>query len=626
MLMTSKGLFARPATDWMQQATNLRAADTVRWQRILFMAPNWVYAHKSLVDDNRFFFSPQGKTDPQSELNATIVALLNPESHVELAGGTHPLCIFPARQLFLQEVVGIPTEEFPKVACDSLREWLTGRQFPSVSMVFSAFYPDNPSSMFGHSFLHFYRRTQTGTVQSFLNDDALNFAGVPGDTNALTFAWGGITGGFPGVFSLDAYFVKLQEYNNLESRDLWEYGLDLTPAEIQRLMLSLWEVAWFRINYYYFDDNCSYMMLALLETARDQIHLTAQIPFWVTPSDATRVAVKALARDQEPRFYPSARSRYLERFQYLDHSQQQQMRRFFSDGQMTQVLDEIRTDTPVRQRRFLDAGIEHIDFTEKLGGNKVAKQYATQRHALLLARSRIAEASDPLTRMPREQDPVTGHPTSRVSVGLSRENKTSAYEFRVMPALHELMDDPQGYSNGMAIAFTDLRLQYIPRWNRVRLRSLDLLRIASLRSREALVQPLSWTLTIGSEQEALPTSQAQSFLHSFIRSGAGWSGELHPRVTAYALGLGEVGYSEVPGLYTYAGVGSQVGLLAQVAAHWRARLQLQWLRARGQGQYQTRRDGEIHLAYAPQARQQWELSWRDRNVSREVYGSWSWFY
>ena len=75
------------------------------------------------------------------------------------------------------------------------------------------------------------------------------------------------TGGFPGRFYVMPYYVKVQEYSNIESRDLWEYELSLSPAQVQRLVMHAWETRTTEFDYLFLTRHCSYQLLTLLEVA-----------------------------------------------------------------------------------------------------------------------------------------------------------------------------------------------------------------------------------------------------------------------------------------------------------------------------------------------------------------------
>ncbi|MGT0149952.1 Lnb N-terminal periplasmic domain-containing protein [Vibrio metschnikovii] len=101
---------------------------------------------------------------------------------------------------------------------------------------------------------------------------AINFAAEPeGNDNPALYAMKGLFGFYPGRFTVMPYYRKVREYNDIESRDIWEYPLNLTEQEVERVLLHLWEMQLAEFDYYFLDENCSYQLLALLELARDDL-------------------------------------------------------------------------------------------------------------------------------------------------------------------------------------------------------------------------------------------------------------------------------------------------------------------------------------------------------------------
>src|SRR5690606_18640561 len=119
---------------------------------------------------------------------------------------------------------------------------------------------------------------------------ALNFgAFIEGDDNSILYAWRGLMGGYPGLFALVPYREKLSEYNRLENRDLWEYRLNLTAEETTRMVEHVWELKQIRFDYFFFDENCSYRLLELLEIARPGLELTEHFPLTAIDRKSTRL-------------------------------------------------------------------------------------------------------------------------------------------------------------------------------------------------------------------------------------------------------------------------------------------------------------------------------------------------
>ncbi|MRR37246.1 DUF4105 domain-containing protein, partial [bacterium] len=104
---------------------------------------------ESLVDDPRFFLSPQGKISPAAELEATLRGLFaaGPD------GDEHPRCRFPARASWLAEELAIDADRLPPRACPQLDEASAAVNPQSVVLVFPSAHPNGPASMFGHTLL-----------------------------------------------------------------------------------------------------------------------------------------------------------------------------------------------------------------------------------------------------------------------------------------------------------------------------------------------------------------------------------------------------------------------------------------------------------------------------------------
>ncbi|MEI8617212.1 DUF4105 domain-containing protein [Pseudoalteromonas sp. B193] len=87
---------------------------------------------------------------------------------------------------------------------------------------------------------YFYIDAKDQTRHKELLAFAVNFAAEPdGSDNAAMYALKGLIGSYPGKFSLMPYYKKVREYNDLESRDIWEYKLNLSEPQVELILLHL---------------------------------------------------------------------------------------------------------------------------------------------------------------------------------------------------------------------------------------------------------------------------------------------------------------------------------------------------------------------------------------------------
>lgn len=238
-----------------------------------------LFGLRSQVDDPRFFLAPSGKSDPQAELEATLQGLFS----VEEDETQHPVCRFVARYHWLAEKLKIDPSRLPVPECSRFAEIMEHIKPASVTLIFPAAHINSPASMFGHTLL-----TVDTASKSRLLAYAINYSAVTRETFGPVFAIKGLFGFYPGYFSILPYYGKLQEYSDVDHRDIWEYPLNLNGDEIKRLLMHTYEMDKIYSDYYFFDENCCYDLLFLLDVARPSTGLTDQFSSWVIPIDTIR--------------------------------------------------------------------------------------------------------------------------------------------------------------------------------------------------------------------------------------------------------------------------------------------------------------------------------------------------
>jgi len=235
---------------------------------------------ESEVDGARFFLSPDGSSDPQAELEATLRAFYRPPGG---SRDTHARCRFPARLHWLDTKLEIARELAP-VRCPKLARYRAAMAPESIALVYAANSLDSPVTAFGHTFLLFRRAGGADVTVEYTADT---------DTaNPILYAFKGLFGMFPGHFRHQEANSKLKYYLD-EERDIWEYDLALTTDELTQLVRHLWELASTHFNYYYMSENCSYGVLSLLEGAVPRLDLLDSTKYVVPPVDTVKALYRA---------------------------------------------------------------------------------------------------------------------------------------------------------------------------------------------------------------------------------------------------------------------------------------------------------------------------------------------
>ena len=219
---SSLGFSLTKADALIRQSRSLQIGKDLAWRRILFIGPAWFDQSKSIIDDPKFFFAQDGLKNPQSELEATLRAFVETDLGSLDSMNKHPICRFPARYHHLKFRLPELENYVVPIECSAFENFWQEHRFKMVSLVFTAYYANNPASTFGHTFLRLHRLSTRKGRQSALLDSAINFSAVirPG-INPIIYTYKGLTGGFDGNFFFVPYYEKVQEYNNYDTRDLW---------------------------------------------------------------------------------------------------------------------------------------------------------------------------------------------------------------------------------------------------------------------------------------------------------------------------------------------------------------------------------------------------------------------
>ncbi|CBL44159.1 Hypothetical protein HDN1F_05760 [gamma proteobacterium HdN1] len=250
-------------------------------------------SYRSDTQDPKFFLSPQGQRSPQTELLASLEEMAKPQPQ----GNEHPQCRFPARFAWLRSLPSSPLAAAEVQECPGFSAFQHRIAARSVSMIFPEPNMDDVSTLFGHSFLHFKRvpAGESELTEDYSADDyTLNFAArlAPGMKQSdLLKNW--LTGPLDGIFTMTPYGKKLQDYLQTESRDIWEYQLNLNQEETDQLVRHAWELRGTDFEYSFFLENCAYRMLNFLDVARPGLNLHRKYALYAAPLDTIETVIAA---------------------------------------------------------------------------------------------------------------------------------------------------------------------------------------------------------------------------------------------------------------------------------------------------------------------------------------------
>ncbi len=595
----------------VDKAREMRLWNNNEWLNLLHYN-NEYNSFNSQVDDDRFFYASDGRTNPQAELLETVRHLfLTTEDD-----NRQTQCQFVARTAWLSEKLDINQGVLPEVHCSEYLEWRQLTRADSVTMIFPAYHLNSPSSMFGHTLL---RLDNSSDTQSEWLSFAVNFgANINNDDNSLIYAYRGLAGGYPGSFITEPYYKKIQEYNRIEHRDIWEYELNLTPAETERMILHLWELKTINFDYYFFDENCSYRLLELLEVARPGIELTDEFILTAIPVDTVR-AIETAGLIKATSYRPAQATEIQHIKQSLNDNQRKLAIQLSGDIAVINS-DAFKQLSLLDQKKVIDLAYRFLRYQN----TKTSRDSAIAKRSYQLLQKINAYAKDINieTTITTPYPPENGHKSKRASFSAGERLDNSYAEFALKMAFHDLEDNNNGFLQGAQINIGNLVMRAEDNVG-LRLFRLDLVDIFSLTPRNDFFTPMSWKVYSGFERQ-LTNNKDQLTYH--VTGGAGGTWEYLKNHQYYALAIARLEANKQLRNTLEPAIGFNTGLLSHFK-NTTARLEIsgeQFLDSvyRIRAQYTQNYAINTNHSIKFYARQQWQndnTEFTDINLSYQYY-------
>lgn len=229
--------------------------------------------YTSLVENNVFFITPQGKTDPKKEYEASLKLVQNQDLQFKSN--------FPLRYKYIALQNNIKYD--PTISISN--------NVSSVIIAFPSSYMSNPASMFGH--LYLVLKTDKGTLDS----DILHYVADTDGDRTINYIFKGLSGQYKGSFIKEPYYKEIKKYNYVEARDITYYDLILSEEQIENLQLHYLELKNCFFYYYFLDQNCASFIGKLLNVILDNDIVTKRA--YVMPSQIINDLYKSSLLENE---------------------------------------------------------------------------------------------------------------------------------------------------------------------------------------------------------------------------------------------------------------------------------------------------------------------------------------
>ena len=522
--------------DLQNKAREKKLAGAPQWRRLMHYHDR-LGSKESTLDSDAFFLSPEGKTNPDKELQADLRAFFMPVDKADKIEGkddtyNHPQCLFPARYDWLNRQLGFDPRLMPPVRCKDYQDFKSAVDARRAALIFTSAYMGNPASFFGHTLLRLDSKEETPLLSH-----ALNYGAITGSDGGLSFMFKGVFGGYNGIFSVYPYYDTVNLYNNMENRDIWEYRLNLTPEQIDRLVAHIWELGHNSANYYFFSENCSYMLLETLNAVLPEQDLTE--PFYrplfsnyTIPVDTIRTVLKQKNILKEAVYRPSRQSKLKHAYSFLSDKEKEQLHKLLkSPRQVDAVMNSDLTDK--QKANVLVTAYEYIQYAF-IAGDIPLDEMRRDSIKILTPLSSIKEKSN-ITDVPvPEKRPDEGHLSGAAAIYGGRRNHKDFIDITLRPAYHTLTDETAGFLPFGAITYMDATLRWYENDNDLRLQKFSFVDIMSLAPRNKLFKPFSFKLNAGVESYFYPDKDKEGYVF-YAGFGAGWSGQICDEVITYLM-------------------------------------------------------------------------------------------
>ncbi len=601
-------------SELVARARSERLAATREWHLLLHYHENVFGGYTSEQDGPTFFLAPNGKTNPDAELEATLAGFFFDDL---IGEAKQPVqCAFIGRYRWLKEKLAFDDRRLPPQSCEKFDRWIEALAPHSITMIFPSAFMNNPASMFGHTLLRVDRQGQTPQMRILAY--TINFMAEVPDDEGLMFAVRGIAGGYKGGFSVIPYYLKVREYRDIENRDIWEYRLNLTDAQVRRLLMHVWEMGNASFDYFFFRENCSYQLLPLLEVADPSWRLTDQFTWWTLPGDTVRLATRQPGIVGAAVYRPARTTQIRRRYERLSSDERGLLRKILQEPALAR--EPSFQQRPVeRKALLLDIASDYLRY-QSITDEKQAEIYKARDREVLVARSELKVKSDDTPVEPFVTRPELGHRTTRIGMGAGYRQDEWFEEVNLRASYHDLLDPEPGYAPGYQIELLSGALRHYEKQNRTRLERFTLANVLSLTPADALFLSPSWKVNVG----------MQTLLHSGCRyctagvanGGAGLTFETHLLKREYFFGFGELEttYSHAFEEKHRAGGGGTLGMMADLTDRWRLLASAGYLRfALGEKSDEVRWSVGQRYTLAKDAALRFEFNHRERRDNEALF-------
>jgi len=292
----------------------------------------------------------------------------------------------------------------------------------------------------------------------------------------------------------------------------------------------VWELQQAQIDYYFFDENSSYILLSLIDAVKPELNLTESFSLQVLPIDTMRLLIKKEVV-ANIKYIPSTLTNI--KFHYNEYPRsQRKIINGFIKGSLSTKDPEFQKLSATIQVFLIEVANQYLQLSYK---REEIDRISYKIRSLRLRKAR--QKLDPLIELPDapppEVRPDQDHKTSKIGFGIGQEDSTNFLELTWRPAFHDLLDRTGTYNFGTQINYLDTAIRLDQEHGLVQLDKLHFINVYSLRPRSSLYKPWSFKYKIGFDRDTIFTADVNTYFN--LNGGFGLSYKLAKPLGFYAL-------------------------------------------------------------------------------------------
>ncbi|MBA6327390.1 DUF4105 domain-containing protein [Colwellia sp. MB02u-6] len=459
-------------------------------------------------------------------------------------------CNYPARINFLQEFLDF-NETLDLSHCDSYQEYLHKVPIADIYLIYASENVKNASSMLGHIMLR----------MDGINDKGLNVShGITFFTelkgfNVPKILYDSLVTGKKGIFQIAPYSDFVNNYLNIELRNIWEYKLSLSDIQKQLIRDITWELGSTDLSYFFHTYNCATVTQLLIASSVPETIPTLQS--WLTPLDVVHF-VEENNLVEKTNLIPSEE---WELRALIDNLPQEVITKAIQSVHSANI--DLKTISSERDKLLTIAfykAYNKFSVRKNLINNDVYERNNIKIEQLTTKSPNFQlEVSD-------YKMPTAASPDGQVAVGWRSENKKDWLSINLFPVASHQGDNKKHVFGETTLTLASLDILYNPESNNIKLDNFIVYSMHSMIPFDNTLKGYSTGFRFGLERHN--DVKLTGKLNAFIEGKLGFTYEFNQDIGAYfetALGIGSDSNSTY--LYTTPQLGAYVYLIGGIKLH-----------------------------------------------------------